>query len=515
MEPALTPAQMRRFDQAAIAAGVRGAELMDRAAHACAVSTLRLWGGAYGRRAVIVCGKGSNGGDGYGAARHLARAGATVTVLELQPPIGDAATHREMLRGLPGVRVLRWDRTAFERATAGAHAVVDAVFGTGFTGEPTGVAREAMVAMGEARVPVVSVDIPSGVDGSTGAVTGAAVRADVTVAIQALKVGHVAVPGSLRCGRIDVADIGIDVGDASVWVPGAADVAEVLPPLEEDTHKYRVGALGVLAGSEGMTGAAVLVARAALRSGAGLVVLGLPRSSLDVVEAAVPEAVKVGLPDAEGRLGAKAFDEFADRLPKLSGLAIGPGLGRGPGPVELVARALETDLPLVVDADGLWALAEVGSDAMSSRGAATVLTPHGGEAARLLGRELGPDRLAAARELASSWRSVVHLKGRRAVTAAPDGTCWVNVTGNPGLATGGTGDVLTGVAGALVARGADPAAATWAAAWLHGTAGDIAAARLGRSAMAAGDVVDALPLALRRTSRRTPPYPMRTVVEAP
>jgi NAD(P)H-hydrate epimerase len=248
-----------------------------------------------------------------------------------------------------------------------------------------------------------------------------------------------------------------------------------------------------------MTGAAVLTANGAIGGGAGLVMLGVPASSLEVVEGSVREAIKVPLPAVEGQLDEKALDEFADKLEKCRALAIGPGLGRGPRAVGVVRRALDVELPLVVDGDGLWALAEVLKDdrgALRRRTAGTVLTPHTGEFAFLAGRPPADDRISDVRERADEWSAVVHLKGRRAITASPHGDVWVNTTGNPGAATAGSGDVLTGIVGSLMAQGMMPEAAMWAGAYVHGLAADLAAGRLGERSMAAGDIAASLPRAL-------------------
>jgi NAD(P)H-hydrate epimerase len=516
MEPVLTPAEMRAADEAWIAAGTEGAELMERASYACAMTALRMIGGAYGRRVAVVAGKGNNGGDGYGCARHLHNAGAFVTVLTLGEASGDAAVHADLARR-SGVPVVPWSSGSFEREAVRCDLVVDAVFGTGFRGEPQGAPARAIGAMGGRRV--LAVDIPSGVDGADGSAPGAVVDADVTLAIQSLKVGHVTAPGAFHCGRIDVADVGIPVHDARVFVPRARDVLGVLPEIRPDTHKYQVGALGVIAGSEGMTGAAILTATAAVRAGAGLVMLGVPSGALHVFESAVIEAVKVPLPETEGQLDDKAVDEMADRLARCRALAVGPGIGRGPRAVALVRRALGVELPLVVDGDGLWALAEIVGEepeALRTRRRETVLTPHSGEYAFLMQAPPGEDRVAAARAAAQRLGAHVHLKGRRAVTASPDGEAWVNTTGNPGAATGGTGDVLTGIVGSLLAQGAGATASTWAGAFLHGLAADLVAARRGVRSLAASDLPDALGAALGVVARSTfaAPAPMRTVLAA-
>ncbi len=521
MEPVLTPAQMRDADAACIAAGTAGFVLMDRAAHACSVTALRMLGGAYGKRVVVACGKGNNGGDGIACARHLSAAGVLATVFLIGEPEGDAAAHLGHARTIARTgrfRTRDWESTSFDSEVKRADLVIDALLGTGSSGEPRGAVADVITSINSAGKRVLSIDIPSGVSAADGSVPSIAVSATVTVAIQALKRGHVMLTGALHCGRVEVAEIGIHVPDPGVYVPRGHDVARALPLLALESHKYSVGALAVLAGSTGMTGAAVLTAQGAIRTGAGLVMLGVPESTIDVVEGAVIEAIKIPLPEMEGRLDPKAVDEMSDRLDRCRALAIGPGVGRGPQSVALVRRALDVTLPLVIDGDGLWALAEVLSDepdVLSSRSHATVLTPHTGEFVFLGGESSSSDRISAAQDVASRLGAVLHLKGRRAVTASPDGRVWVNTTGNPGLATGGTGDVLTGVVGALLAQGADAAQATWAGAYLHGLAGDIAAGRLGSRALAARDVPEALPQALRHVSGRltSSGVALRTVLE--
>lgn len=521
VELVITPDEMRTADEAAISSGTPGVELMDRAAHACSLVILRALGGGYGKRAVIVAGKGNNGGDGIACAKHLAYAGVGATVFLIGEPTGDASRHLKIAqRTAPRgrLRLEPWSAETFERACARADVIVDAIFGTGFSDAPRGEGAAAIASINAARVPVVAVDIPSGVSGADGRVPGEAVSADVTLAIQCLKVGHVVLPGASHCGRIDVADIGIAVDQSRTLVPQSADVAAVLPALDEDTHKYRVGALAVLAGSSGMTGAAILTAQGAIRSGAGLVIMGVPSSTLEVFETAVTEAIKVPLPEVEGHLDAKAVDELGDRLERCRALAVGPGLGRAPQAVAMVRRALDVPLPVVVDGDGLWALGQIlrdEPDVLRGRAQGAVLTPHSGEFAYIGGDASPDDRIEAVREAAARLGAIIHLKGRRAITSSPQGTVWVNTTGNPGLATGGTGDVLTGVVGSLIAQGTDPVESTWAAAFLHGLAGDIAAGRVGRRPLAARDVPASLPNALRQVERAVPlSGRLRTVLQA-
>lgn len=515
MQPVLTPAQMRRCDERTIAAGTPGPELMERAGAACASVALRMLGSGYGRRVVVVAGKGNNGGDGAVVARYAAAAGCAVTMLVIEEPGGDAAQHLALLRRAGGaIAVRRWSRDAATAALGEADLAVDAVLGTGFAGEPRGAVAEALASLDGPACPVLAIDIPSGVNGADGSVPGAAARATVTVAIQALKLGHVLGPGAFRCGRVDVADIGIEVGDADVFVPGDGDVHAILPRRPDDTHKYEVGAAAILGGSPGMAGAVSLASVAAVRTGAGLVLVGVPGSVLPAVEAAVTEAVKVGLPESEGHLDEKSLEDLRDRLARARALCVGPGLGRSGRTVELVRRVLEVDIPLVVDADGLWALGEVlrdGPDVLRARTRPTVLTPHAGEYAFLAGDGPPADRVGAARALAERVGAIVHLKGRRAVTASPSGLAWVNGTGGPAMATAGSGDVLTGIIGSLLAQGVPAEAATWAGAHLHGLAGDIAAGRIGPAGLSARDLPDAVPSALRRVRIGRRPAAIRTV----
>jgi hydroxyethylthiazole kinase-like uncharacterized protein yjeF len=495
VEPVLLPDEMRAADEAAISAGTPSEELMDRAAHACFVTALRMLGGAYGKRIVVVAGKGNNGGDGIICAAKLNAAGAQAYV----------------------VRAGEWSGDVFARRARHADLVIDAIFGTGFSRAPSGDAQRAIEAINACAAPVLSVDIPSGVNGADGSVPGVAVRAAVTLAIQSLKVGHVSLPGALLCGRVDVADIGIPVTTMTTFLPNARDVRGVLPDIDPDAHKYTVGALGVLAGSAGMTGAGILTARAAIRAGAGLVICGVPSSTLAVFENAVTEAIKVPLPETEGQLEAKAVDEFADRLERCRALAVGPGLGRGPRAIAVVRRVLEVALPLVIDGDGLWALVEVlkdEPDALRVRDHDTVLTPHGGEFAFLAGKAPGDDHVDDARSLAARLGATVHLKGRRAVTASSKGTVWVNTTGNPGAATGGTGDVLTGIVSSLMAQGMAGEGAAWSGAFLHGLAADVVASRIGRRSLSAHDLPEALGQAFGIVDRATHNVgPLRTVLE--
>ncbi|MFZ4517214.1 MAG: NAD(P)H-hydrate dehydratase [Microthrixaceae bacterium] len=444
MIPVVTPEEMAAVDAAAPEpVGV----LIARAGAAVAAAALDLLGGASGRRVVVVVGPGNNGNDGRAAAELLERRGVRVTVHE-------AASAPAVLEP--------------------ADLVVDAAFGTGFRGtygfpDPDG-------------APVLAVDIPSGVDGLTGLAAGAPAPAVATVTFAALKPGLLQGAGPAHCGEVRVADIGLDVSGARIHLVEDADVVAWIPERAADDHKWR-RAVWVVAGSPGMTGAARLCASAALRGGAGYVRLSVPG---DVGPPEPVEAVHVPFREADwsGELGADA-DRFA-------AVAIGPGLGRADGTAAAVRRAAtELARPLVLDGD---ALAALGSDApalLAARTAPTVLTPHDGEFERLTGAAPGPDRVAAARDLAAATGAVVLLKGPTTTVAAPDGAVLLVRAGDARLATAGTGDVLTGLVAAHLASGADPLRAAAAAAHVHGLA-----ARCGPSrGLVAGDLPELVPVA--------------------
>ncbi|MGH2786276.1 MAG: NAD(P)H-hydrate dehydratase [Actinomycetota bacterium] len=501
MRPLLTPEQMARADAATIASGVAGEVLMERAGRAVARAARRVAGGRYGRRAAVVCGVGNNGGDGFVAA-HALRAeglGARCLIVGDGGRIKGAARHHldEMVRA--GVPAEKFDARRLEDADV----IVDALFGTGFRGAVEGDAREAVEAVSDADAPVVAVDIPSGVNGATGAVEGPAVHAEVTVAMAAEKLGTALSPGAMYAGHVEVADIGIEIGDSDIAMCQRSDVVRVLPARPPDAHKRTMGAVALVGGSAGMSGAVILAATAVLRTGAGYVTAGVTQSIDDVLSIAVPEALTVVLSDT-AVLGPDALDRFSGVLERVQVVAIGPGLGRGDGQTGLVEAALRRiEVPVVVDADGLNVLAGH-TGPLADRKATTVITPHPAELARLLDSstaDVQGDRLGAVVEAAQRFACTVVLKGLRSLTADPAGRVVVNPTGGPELATAGTGDVLTGVVSALLAAGLGPFEAAWGAVYLHGLAGAVAAERGGPAGVIAGDVAAAVPAAIARLAR--------------
>lgn len=493
MRPLVTPKEMARADSATIDAGTPGVELMERAGRAVLRAVLEVAGGRYGRRITIVCGPGNNGGDGFVVARLARREGCSVRCVFVGDPSrvkGDPAHHLELFRSAGG-RTYGLEPDSLEHSDV----IVDALFGTGFHGAARGAPAAAIDAMNSSVAPVVAIDIPSGVDGATGAADGPAVWAAVTVAMAALKVGTAVPPGAIHAGRIEVADIGIAVQDTGISLSEAADVAALLPRRAVDSHKRSSGSVALLGGSAGMSGAIILAARAAMRAGAGYATVGVTQGVEAVVSVAAPEILTRVVSDSDV-LGPDALDAFKDVIERADVLAIGPGLGASQpqaGLLEAVLRRVE--VPVVVDADGLNVLAG-DTAALAGHTAPIVVTPHPGELSRLLGVSTAAvqnDRIGSARSAAERFGCVVVLKGFRSLIADPSGHLVVNPTGGPELATAGTGDVLTGVVAALIGGGLDPFEAAWAATYVHGLAGSIAAQSKGTTGVVAGDVADALP----------------------
>jgi NAD(P)H-hydrate epimerase len=510
MKPVLSPEEATALDRAAQQQGVAVELLMERAGRAVARACRDLLGGVYGRRVLVVVGKGNNGGDGLVAARHLSVWGARVSVLAVEPlvdPREPTATHLRRLAEEAGLEPRAVTAAGLAREVSRADLVVDAIFGTGFRGVPDDVWAETIETVDRSRAPVVSVDIPSGVNGLTGAVDGVAVHADLTVTFGAAKIGAVVLPGASYAGDLRVADIGFPEGTLSptTWVSEPADVVGAMPVRPVDSHKRASGVLVVVAGSRGMTGAVRLIAGAAGRIGAGLVVVAVPQGILPVVQSSIVEATFLPLPEtAAGTISPAALAPVLEALGRAHALAVGPGLTTNEETGTFIRDLVRSaPVPIVLDADGLNAFAGRPAD-LRSRKAPLVITPHAGEFERLTGispRHLAEDRLRFTRLLAGDTRAVAVLKGSRTIVADPDGTATVNPTGGPVLATAGTGDVLTGTIGGLLARGVGPFEAAAAGVYVHGVAGTLAG-RAGAEGTLAGDVVESLPGAVAEIRRQ-------------
>jgi NAD(P)H-hydrate epimerase len=485
-EPLYTAEEMRAAEEAYDRPTL---ELMERAGTATAETVLARHPEA--KSVSVWCGAGANGGDGFVVARKLREAGRDVQLVLVGDEgkiSGDAAENLERAReaGIPFVE------------TAETEVVVDAIFGTGFRGKPRTEAATAIEEINEQGAPVVAVDVPSGVDASTGEIAGPAVRADLTVTFHARKVGLVVAPGRFHAGEVEVADIGLGATRTrhSRVTP---DVVSLVPRRGPQDNKYTAGSVVVVGGSTGKTGAATLAAEASLRSGAGICTACVPASLSEIFEQRLLEVMTRACPDEDGVMTLDAADAVMEAANRATAVALGPGLGRTDGTRALVAYLLDRlDKPIVLDADGLWALAGH-LDWVFARDAPTVLTPHEGELAVLLGRKsewVRSRRLHAAQAGADDVGAVVLLKGADTIVAAPGRGVVVSDLGNPGLATAGAGDVLTGIVAACLSKGMDGRMGAVAAAATQGVAADIAAERHGGAGLLAGDVVEALSLAL-------------------
>jgi ADP-dependent NAD(P)H-hydrate dehydratase / NAD(P)H-hydrate epimerase len=418
-----------------------------------------------------------------------------------------AASNIARLRSETDARIAPYSAAWLERELARADLVIDGVFGTGFRGIPEDEWADAIQAIVECGAPVLAIDIPSGVDGETGVVEGAAVRADLTVTFGAAKTGAVLMPGAELAGDLRVVDIGFPeellIADAFLTEP--SDVAAVMPVRRADSHKRASGVLLVVAGSRGMSGAAALIAESAMRMGAGLVTVAAPRSVVPSISSRVQEATFLPLPETgEGTISREALDQIHERLSVSHAMAVGPGLSTQDETAGLVTELIRTcQIPMVVDADGLNAFTGRAAD-LADRKSDAVLTPHAGEFSRLTGvgvRDLEKDRLAHVRSLAQRANAVTLLKGTRTVVSDPAGTVRINPTGSSVLATAGSGDVLTGVIGGLLSRGVGAIDAASAGAYVHGLAGILAGELTGEGTIA-GDLISNLPDAVVRVGLR-------------
>jgi len=472
VDPVLTPREMGVIDRAAIATGVPQSTLMDRAGHAVAWAVRELLGATYGRRVLVACGPGNNGGDGRIAAQVLENWGVGVEVIDITDPAVDL---EKLMSGPRPIDV-----------------VVDAMYGTGFRDDLDGIAAD--IADLTKSIPTVAVDIPSGVNGLTGLVTGKAVHGKVTVTFSARKPGLCFEPGRSLAGDIKVTDIGIAIGSSDLSTTTRTDVVDALRTCDSSSHdpamhKWKSSLL-VIGGSSGMVGAPILVSRAAMRTGAGLVWCAVPGHAA-AARASGTEVIGVSLP-ATRRGAWRRVGSLHESLDRFRALVVGPGLGSA-RTTHRAVRALMTKVaaPVVLDADGLRAYAGR-AELLRARLGPTVITPHAGEFAALTGNPIGADRVVAARALAHTTGATVLLKGPGTVVAEPLGRAAINPTDGPWLATAGSGDVLSGIIGGLLAQGLSPFMAAIAGAWLHSRAADVA----GHTGMVAGDLVDALPRVL-------------------
>jgi hydroxyethylthiazole kinase-like uncharacterized protein yjeF len=509
--------EMKEMDRLTIQdLGVPGVVLMENAARGAARIFLEHFVPPGNSRVVIVCGRGNNGGDGYVMARYLHQAGLQVTVMvlsELQKISGDALINLEIVRRM-GLEIMEvpsekeWAKC--QKVISSCDFVIDGILGTGLNSGVEGFYGRVIRKINTLNKPVTAIDIPSGLNADTGQIMGAAIKAALTVTFGFPKLGQLIFPGADLVGRLTRIDIGIPE-EVSRRVPARyrviepQDFRELLHDKREDIHKGSRGHLLILAGSTGKTGAATLAALGALRAGAGLVTLGIPRSLNPILENKLTEAMTCPLPETEdGSLSLEAAEEIRDLLEGKTALAIGPGLSTHKETSALVRHVLATcPLPMVVDADALNALSAHHEVLTSCKGRA-ILTPHPGEMGRLAGlknADVQADRVGVAEAFVKRHGCFLVLKGARTLIADPDGRIHINPTGNAALSSGGTGDVLTGLMGGFLARGWPADKAAIVGAYSHGLAADRLAEEMGQAGILAGELLGVLPALMASLAR--------------
>ena len=496
LDPCLDAEEMRATDTWAIKdQGVPSLELMEAAGRSVAEAAAQA---ATSSSAAIVCGKGNNGGDGLVAARALRETGFDVDVLLLAPPDELSDDAKANVDRIDGARQV--EPGELSEAMRGTGVVIDAVFGTGFAGAPRGPAVSAIEAMNEVDAPVVATDIASGVNASTGEVEGAAVVADVTMTFHAPKLGHWIAPGKEHTGELRVAPIGIPAGAPVQPESGRINprVLELAPKRAAGSTKFSSGDVLVVGGSRGLTGAVCMAALAAIRTGAGYATAAVPADLEHIFEIKLTEVMTLGCASRDGGLRPAASEQILGAAERAACVVLGSGMGREQGTQRLIGELTERiEAPLVIDADGLNAHAGK-IEKLSARKGPFVLTPHAGEMGRLLDRdskEIGAKRAESAREAAKRTGGIVLLKGDDTIVTDGERLA-VNTISSPQLATAGTGDVLSGMIAAMIARGMDPFAATCAAVVAHSRAGREAGARVGHDSVIAGDVIESIPAGL-------------------
>ncbi|MCX7749018.1 MAG: NAD(P)H-hydrate dehydratase [Clostridia bacterium] len=513
-----TPKQMQKADEISIhEIGIPGIVLMENAALSVVDEIIKMLGTADKKNIHLFAGKGNNGGDAFAVARHLHQKGANVTLalLAQRDKIqGDAKINLDILKKMElDIIELTEEHqlSSFDAKLAYADLIVDGIFGTGLKGRVEGFFEKVVELINGAGKPVISIDIPSGIDGETGEVLHVCIKAHKTVTFALPKLGLLIHPGSEYTGNLIVADIGIpqkviDEIDSKLHITDFDYVKTFMPKRAPDTNKGDYGKVLILTGSKGMTGAGILTSKAALRTGAGLVYTCVPGSLADIYETSSLESVTVPLKDSgSGTLSAECIDELSGLLQKATVIAVGPGLSFNDAIVKIVASVIEkAPVPLIIDADGINALSKDLSVLKKSK-VPVILTPHPGEMSRLTGKPIDhiqKDRLQIAGSFAAQWGIILVLKGSKTLIANPQGDIYINPTGNAGMATGGTGDVLTGIIAGLMGQGVDPFQAAVLGVYLHGAAGDCAASKLGEHGLIAGDLIPEIPYVMKGFIKR-------------
>ena len=519
----VTAAEMQEMDRQTIDThGIPGLELMEKAGRGATRVLLDQFGDHVKAGVGIICGKGNNGGDGFVIARCLAEKGIGVRVYLLAKTTalkGDAATNRERLVPLDIEIIEIPDEDTFSKfkPSLPEHGLlVDAILGTGLTSDVSGLFKTVINfinALNRTGIAVFAVDIPSGLNADTGQPCGTCIRAQSTATFGLAKIGHFTYPGAEYTGSLEIIDIGIPGAVVQAVGPKqylltSAQIRNYFQPRSADTHKGRTGHLLVIAGSPGKTGAAAMTAMAAMRAGAGLVTLGIAESLNPILETQLLEVMTAPLPESQnGALGTSAFEKIKKMEAGKKCLAIGPGIGQA-GETQRLAKKIisQSQIPVVIDADGPNNIAGQ-TQLLKSLTTSMVLTPHPGEMARLMDvtpAEIQQNRLQCARDFASNFKVHIVLKGAATVIAHPDGSAYINPTGNPGMASGGMGDVLTGVLAGFITQGFTPEAAAHASVYLHGAAADTLSKTVGPMGYLAGEVMNAIPGEVKKILETNP-----------
>ena len=501
----VTAEQMRALDKRATDQyGIPSLLLMENAALSVFIAAEEMLGDINGKRVVVIAGPGNNGGDGFAVARHLHNNGADIFIAyfgDRDKAKGDALINIEITEkmGLP-IEPLK-DAETLQDCLVNTDLIIDALLGTGIQGEVRPLYAEVISGINSSGVPVLSVDIPSGVNADTGEICRTAVFADVTVTFALPKIGLFTYPGAERVGDLIVADISIPAealedNDSQVYVLDERIARSYWPVRRPDSNKGTFGNLAIVAGSVGMTGAATLSAEGALRIGTGLVTVAVPQSLNDIMEVKLTEAMTIPVKEGKSRaFGHASLEQVFEIISKRDAVVIGPGFGRNEDTITFTLELIRgLTRPAIIDADALFAIS-TDIDVLKQRAAPIIITPHPGEMANLLGTtvaDVQSNRLEVARTFASEYNIVVVLKGAGTVIASPTGDAYINTTGSPGMATGGTGDVLSGMIGGLLAQGLEPFNAAAVGVYLHGLAGEIVAEELGEAAMIASDLANSI-----------------------
>ena len=495
--------EMRAVDRAATELGfVPGIILMENAALAC-VNELQRCFELSGKSVAVFCGKGNNGGDGLAIARHLYNMGVAVNIFLVSGNAykGDAKINYDIVTGM-GIPVdTIADTDGFEYVIRSFDIVVDAIFGTGISGVVRGIAYDIIRLINENAKYILSVDVPSGINSDSGEICGVCINADKTVTFAGYKIGMFMYPaadctGEIVADMISMPDIAIESQNLQINVTDAEFVRNTIPPRRNNSQKGDYGRLLIIAGSLGMSGAAYMASEAALKSGAGLITLACCETISEALEVKTTEVMTLPVDDTDGHIAYSAVTQILPQLDRAGAVLIGPGLGRSTDAAEVVRAVLKgSRVPVIVDADAINAVAK-NKTLLSECACDLIFTPHAMEMSRLTGLDVSyieENRIQVSREFAEENGAVLLLKGHHTVVTDRSLTQYINITGNPGLASGGSGDVLAGIIAAFAARGAGCAEAAAAAAYIHGLAGDIAAAKYGQESMSAANVLECLP----------------------